>query len=268
MCKALRVSRSGFYQYLSRPPSDKVLRHRALQDQVQHTFDKFKKRYGAPRIARALKQNSIKCCVNTVAQVMRELSLKARNGKAFRYSRFSYTNLRVSDNLLSRDFSVKRPNEKWVSDITYIRRNGSWIYLATVMDLYSRAIVGWSIDSTMTEKLVIDAFKMAVDRRNIYPGLIVHSDRGVQYRSIKYHDLLYSVGAVSSMSRRSNCWDNAVMESFFSRLKVELIFSEKYQSIQQVKSSIFEYIEIFYNRVRQHSTLGYLSPMQYEQLNA
>lgn len=268
MCKALCVSRSGYYQYLSRPQSDKARRHHALQEQVQRTYEKFKKRYGAPRIARALKQDSIKCCVNTVAQVMRELSLKARNGKAFRYSRFSYANVRVSDNLLNRDFTVRAPNEKWVSDITYVRRNGSWVYLATVMDLYSRAIVGWSIDSSMTERLVIDAFKMAVDRRDIKPGLVVHSDRGVQYRSIKYHDLLSSVGAISSMSRRSNCWDNAVMESFFSRLKVELIYSQKYQSLQHVKSSIFEYIEIFYNRVRQHSTLGYLSPMQYELQNA
>lgn len=268
MCKALCVSRSGFYQYLIRPPSDKELRHRRLQEQVKSTFDKFKKRYGAPRIARALRQDSVKCCVNTVAQVMSELSLKAKNGKAFRYSRFSYTNVRVSENVLNRNFKVEGPNEKWVSDITYIRQKGTWVYLATVMDLYSRAIVGWSIDSTMTENLVIDAFKMAINRREIKPGLVVHSDRGVQYRSIKYQDLLYSFGAVSSMSRRSNCWDNAVMESFFSRLKVELIFSEKYHSIQQVKSSIFEYIEIFYNRVRQHSTLGYLSPMQYEQLNA
>lgn len=268
MCKALGVSRSGFYDYLRRPPSDKELRHRVLQEQVQSAFKRFKKRYGAPRIARALRQDNIKCCVNTVAQVMRELSLKVRNGKAFRYSRFSYANVRVSDNLLKRDFSASAPNTKWVSDITYVRRSGSWVYLATVMDLYSRAIVGWSIDSSMTENLVINALKMAISRRDIKPGLVVHSDRGVQYRSIKYHDLLDSVGAVSSMSRRSNCWDNAVMESFFSRLKVELIFSQRYQSLQHVKSSIFEYIEIFYNRVRQHSTLGYVSPMQYEQLNA
>jgi len=268
MCKALCVSRSGFYQFLVRAPSDKLIRHRALQVSVQSTFDKFKKRYGAPRITNSLRQENIKCCLNTVAQVMKELSLKARNGKAFRYSRFSYANVRVSENILNRNFKAVGPNEKWVTDITYIRRNGAWIYLATVMDLYSRAIVGWSVDSTMKESLIINALKMAVQRRDIKPGMIIHSDRGVQYRSIKYQDLISSLGAISSMSRRSNCWDNAVMESFFSRIKVELIFAEKYQSIQQVKSSIFEYIEIFYNRVRQHSTLGYLSPMQYEQLNA
>lgn len=268
MCRALRVSRSGFYRFLCRAPSEKTIRHRQLQAKVQSTFDLFKKRYGAPRITRALRLDNIKCCVNTVALVMQELSLKARNGKAFRYSRFSYGNVRVSGNVLNRQFNACSPNEKWVSDITYIRRNGAWVYLATVMDLYSRAIVGWSIDSTMTEELISDALRMAIHRREVKPGLIIHSDRGVQYRSIKYQDLIHSIGAVSSMSRRSNCWDNAVMESFFSRLKVELIFAEKYQSIQQVKSSIFEYIEIFYNRVRQHSTLGYLSPMQYERLNA
>ena len=268
MCRALRVSRSGFYQFLCRAPSDKQIRHRQLQTKVQSTFDKFKKRYGAPRITRVLRKENVKCCLNTVAKVMKELSLKARNGKAFRYSRFSYTNVRISENILNRNFEASKPNEKWVSDITYIRRNGSWVYLATVMDLYSRAVVGWSVDSTMTENLITNALKMAVQRRDIEPGLIIHSDRGVQYRSIKYQDLLHSIGAISSMSRRSNCWDNAVMESFFSRLKVELIFAEKYQSIQHVKSSIFEYIEIFYNRVRQHSTLGYTSPMEYECLNA
>ncbi|MDA8621949.1 IS3 family transposase [Psychrosphaera sp.] len=142
------------------------------------------------------------------------------------------------------------------------------MYLATVMDLYSRAIVGWHIDDNMTVSLISEALKMAIKRRDIKPGLIIHSDRGVQYRSIEYLDLIQSIGAVSSMSRRSNCWDNAVMESFFSRLKVELTFGEKYHSIPQLKSSIFEYIEIFYNRVRQHSTLGYLSPVQYEQQSA
>jgi len=196
---------------------------------------------------------------------MQELNLRARNGKAFRYSRFSYANLGVSENVLNRQFVASKPNEKWVSDITYIRVRGKWFYLATVMDLYSRAIVGWALDDTMTEVLITSALKMALGRREVKPGLIVHSDRGVQYRAIKYQGLLESIGAVSSMSRRSNCWDNAVMESFFSRLKVELVFGAKYNSIEQVKSSIFEYIEIFYNRVRQHSALGYLSPMQFEQ---
>lgn len=136
------------------------------------------------------------------------------------------------------------------------------------MDLYSQAIVGWHVDDNMTVSLISNALNMAIQRRDVKPGIIIHSDRGVQYRSVEYLDLIQSIGGISSMSRRSNCWDNAVMESFFSRLKVELTFGEKYSSIPQLKSSIFEYIEIFYNRVRQHSTLGYLSPVQYEELNA
>lgn len=262
------VSRSGFYRFVSRVPSQKARRHRELQRKVEEVFVHFKKRYGAPRLSRALRQSNVKCCQNTVANIMQELNLKARNGKAFRYSRFSQANYHVSGNVLNRQFSAIAPNQKWVSDITYLRLNGKWIYLATVMDLYSRAIVGWHIDDNMTVSLISEALKMAIKRRDIKPGLIIHSDRGVQYRSIEYLDLIQSIGAVSSMSRRSNCWDNAVMESFFSRLKVELTFGEKYHSIPQLKSSIFEYIEIFYNRVRQHSTLGYLSPVQYEQQSA
>lgn len=258
------VSRSGYYRHVHRKPSDKQRRHQVLREQVSTLFSHFKQRYGAPRLARSLKAANVECCVNTVARVMHELQLRARNGKAFRYSRFSYANIRVSDNVLNRHFAAQRPNQKWVTDITYIRVRGKWNYLASVMDLYSRAIVGWAIDDGMSEALVIRALQMAIETRSPEPGLIIHSDRGVQYRSVKYQDLIHSVGAISSMSRRSNCWDNAVMESFFSRLKVELVYGEKYHSIQELKSSIFEYIEIFYNRVRQHSTLGYLSPMEYE----
>lgn len=264
MCRALNVSRSGFYRFMARKPSMQQHRRKVLREQVKSLFGEFHKRYGAPRLTRALNQQQIPCCTNTVANIMQELQLRARNGKAFRYSRFSYANVRVSDNVLNRQFCASRPNEKWTSDITYIRIKGQWHYLATVMDLYSRAIVGWAFDNHMTDALVERALLMAVSRRKVKPGLIVHSDRGVQYRSVSYQDLLMKIGAIPSMSRRSNCWDNAAMESFFSRLKVELIYGEKFNSIQEIKSSIFEYIEIFYNRVRQHSALGYLSPMEYE----
>ena len=231
-------------------------------------FEKFQKRYGAPRLTRALKAENVPCCVNTIAKIMQQLQLRARNGRAFRYSRYSHSNVRVSQNVLRRQFVATKPNTKWVTDITYIRFKGQWHYLATVMDLYSRAIVGWAFDGHMTEELIIRALNMAISRRDIVPGLIIHSDRGVQYRSVRYQDLIMSIGAVSSMSRRSNCWDNAVMESFFSRMKVELIYGEKFNSLQEIKSCIFEYIEIFYNRVRQHSTLGYVSPYEYEAIYA
>jgi len=264
MCKALCVSRSGYYRFLNRAPSSKEERRRYLESHIVEYFERFKARYGAPRLAIALKQNAIKCSLNTVAKVLSERGLRAKNGRNFRYSRFSYATLNVAENVLNRQFSAASPNEKWVTDITYIRCKGQWLYLATVMDLFSRAIVGWSLDTQMTESLIMNALKMAIERREVSAGLIIHSDRGVQYRALKYQGLISQIGAKASMSRRSNCWDNAVMESFYSRLKVELVFYEKYQSLEEVKASIFEYIEIFYNRVRLHSALGYLSPMEYE----
>ena len=264
MCRALRVSRSGYYKYLTRGMPAYQQRRKQVREHVMALFEKYQKRYGAPRLTRALKAENIPCCVNTVAKIMQQLQLRARNGRAFRYSQYSHSNVRVSENVLRRQFVATKPNTKWVTDITYIRFKGQWHYLATVMDLYSRAIVGWAFDGHMTEELIIRALNMAISRREIAPGLIIHSDRGVQYRSVRYQDLIMSIGAVSSMSRRSNCWDNAAMESFFSRMKVELIYGEKFNSLQEIKSCIFEYIEIFYNRVRQHSTLGYVSPYEYE----
>ena len=157
---------------------------------------------------------------------------------------------------------------KWTSDITYIWVRDRWLYLATVMDLFSRKIVGWALDTTMTEALISTALKMALALRKTEPGLIIHSDRGVQYRAHKYQDLIRSHGGQISMSRKGNCWDNAPMESFFSRLKVELIYAEQYQSIEEAKSGIFEYIEIFYNRIRRHSAIGYTSPAEFERLCA
>ena len=151
-----------------------------------------------------------------------------------------------------------------MSDITFIRVDGEWVHLAVIMDLYSRQIIGWAVDETMTTELVMDAFNMAVARRQVVPGLILHSDRGVQYRAGEYQQALVDNGIVSSMSRKGNCWDNATMESFFSRLKVELIYAEQFKSAQEVYQGVFEYIEIFYNRVRRHSSIGYKSPVDYE----
>ncbi|MDO6542955.1 IS3 family transposase, partial [Photobacterium sanguinicancri] len=172
----------------------------------------------------------------------------------------------VADNLLRRDFQSDTANRKWVTDITYIWVKKQWLYLATVLDLHSRRIVGWSLDTTMTEVLITNALKMAFKSRRPPKGLIVHSDRGVQYRAYKYQDFMRKHGGVPSMSRQGNCWDNAVMESFFSRLKVELIYAEDYQSLDEARVGIFEYIEVFYNRKRRHSALGYVSPVEYEQM--
>ncbi|MEQ3454184.1 IS3 family transposase [Pseudoalteromonas sp. Cnat2-41] len=265
MCRALKVSRSGFYRYLRRKPSDKAQKHTELAHHVKEAYEVFKARYGAPRLTYELNASGVRCSLNTVAKIMQELALKARNGKAFRYSRSCYSNSNVEGNVLVQQFITERANRKGVSDITYIRVRGQWLYLAAVMDLLSRAIVGWALDTSMTVKLISDAFNMALARREVKPGLMLHSDRGVQYRAVAYQDLVRSSGAIISMSRKSNCWDNAVMESFFSRLKVELVYAEKFHSIQHVKSCMFEYIEIFYNRKRRHSALGYLSPLEYEQ---
>lgn len=264
MCRALTVSRSGFYKWHKRKPCARQLRREQIEDKVVELFAEYKARYGAPRLAHELKDAGLPCSKNFVAHIMRHRGIRARNGKGFHYRPASPTMINVEENRLRRRFHAEAPNQKWVTDITYIWVKGSWAYLATVMDLYSRIIVGWKLDTSMTEKLVLDTLTMAFSRREVTPGLIIHSDRGVQFRSVKYLDLIRSSGCLPSMSRQGNCWDNAVMESFYSRLKVELIYAEQYGSMEEVRSGIFEYIEIFYNRKRRHSALGNISPAEFE----
>lgn len=211
-----------------------------------------------------LKEAGLWCSKNHVAQLMQEAGIKARNGKQFKYSPSAEAMSNVADNLLNRNFKADRPNQKWVSDITFIRVDGEWVHLAVIMDLYSRQIIGWAVDETMTTELVMDAFNMAVARRQVRPGMILHSDRGVQYRAGEYQQALLDHEIAPSMSRKGNCWDNAAMESFFSRLKVELIYAEPFKTAQEVYRGVFEYIEVFYNRVRRHSSIGYMSPVDYE----
>lgn len=264
MCRALMVSRSGFYKWHKRKPCARQLRREQIEGKVVELFAEYKARYGAPRLTHELKDAGLPCSKNFVANIMRYRGIRARNGKGFHYRPASPTMINVEENRLRRRFHAEAPNEKWVTDITYIWVKGSWAYLATVMDLYSRTIVGWKLDTTMTEKLVLDTLTMALSRREVKPGLIIHSDRGVQFRSVKYLDLLRSSGCLPSMSRQGNCWDNAVMESFYSRLKVELIYAEQYTSMDEVRSGLFEYIEIFYNRKRRHSAIGNISPAEFE----
>lgn len=265
MARAMGVSRSGFNKWLSRPDSDNTRRKAEYTQRVKNTYEDFEARYGAPRITQELNALGYPCSENYIAGIMRGQGLRARNGKGFRYSRHSLTMNNVSDNLLWRDFRATAPNEKWTSDITYIWVEKKWLYLATVMDLYSRRIVGWSLGDTMTEALIEDALTMAMERREVRPGVIVHSDRGVQYRSQRYIDCLSRHGCRISMSRKGNCWDNAPMESFYSRLKVELIYAKNYQSIEEARSGIFSYIEVFYNRKRRHSANGGLNPVAFEE---
>ncbi len=264
MCRLLEVSRSGYYRWKKRPESKRSKRRRQLSTNVEDTFYNYKKIYGAPRIAEELNALGIRCSKNHIALLMQESGLRARNGKRFKYRPAIESRTNVADNILDRDFSAGRPNQKWVTDITYIWVNGKWLYLAAIMDLYSRAIVGWSLDTLMEEPLISNAFEMAVSRRKIRKGLIIHSDRGVQYRSHSYQEKLLHKGCQISMSRKGNCWDNAAMESFFSRLKVEMIYAQKFETVKEVRSAVFEYIEIFYNRLRRHSANGYISPYEFE----
>lgn len=265
MCRVLDVSRSGYYSWLGRDMCAQALRRLGMEEKVRETYEEFEAIYGARRITQELNDLGIACSTNYVADIMANQGIKARNGKGFVYRRHSLTMLNVSENILWRDFKAASPNHKWTTDITYIWVKDKWLYLATVMDLFSRKIIGWSLDLSMTENLITDAMKMAMSQRKIAPGLIVHSDRGTQYRAQGYIDYLSSNGCKISMSRKGNCWDNAPMESFFGRLKVELIYAKNYRSIEEAKSGIFAYIEIFYNRKRRHSANDNMSPVAFEE---
>ena len=265
MCTWLQVSRSGYYKWRKRDISPRERQQMMVRYAVIDVFNQFNKRYGAPRVTEELKDAGIPCCLNTIAQIMQTEGLKARNGKHFKYAPTPYATSNVAENLLARNFTATKPNEKWVSDITYIDIDGEWMHLAVILDLFSRQIIGWAVDETMTTELILDALNMAVARRKVTPGLVLHSDRGVQYRAGEYQQALIDSKITPSMSRKGNCWDNAVMESFFARLKVELVYAENYKTVTEAYRSLFEYIEVFYNRVRRHSSLGYKSPAQFEE---
>jgi len=268
MCRVLSVSRAGFYAWLARPVSSREERRLAVGTAVEETYTAFKRRYGAPRLTVELNARGIGCSRNHVAALLQERGLKARNGKGFRYSPRTEAMTNVHDNLLARNFEAPAPNRKWVSDITYIKVGRTWLYLAAVLDLYSRRIIGWALDRHMREGLIREALDMAVSHRAGRRGTVIHSDRGVQYRGNEHQEALREHGLRCSMSRKGNCWDNAVMESFFSRLKVELIYAEDYKdykSVEEARAGIFEYIEMFYNRTRRHSANGYVGPQGHEQ---
>lgn len=222
--------------------------------------------YGSPKIHGELRRRGTRCGRKRVARLMRKDGLKAKTIRKFKATTNSNHNLPVAENLLDRDFQPSEPNKAWAADITYIWTNEGWLYLAVVIDLYSRAVVGWSMSERMTRSLVMDAFTLAVKRRNPARGLVHHSDRGSQYASGDFQKLLEKYGAICSMSRKGNCWDNAPAESFFAVLKRGLIFHNQYQTRAQARQSIFEYIERFYNRKRIHSSLGYRTPFEVDQL--
>ena len=264
LCEALGVSAAGYYSWQVRAPSPRQQRRDAMLVEIRSAHAEAKARYGSPRIHAELEARGHDCCVNTVARIMREAGIAAKTKRKFRQTTDSNHHHPVAENLLDRQFDPTEKNESWVTDITYISTREGWMYLAVVEDLYSRMVVGWSMDATMTSRLVVDALEMAVVRRLPGSDLVAHSDRGSQYASEHYRGLLGAQGIACSMSRRGNCWDNAPMESFFASLKKELVHGEDYLTREQARASIFEYIETWYNRVRRHSKLGYLSPVDFE----
>lgn len=263
LCKALRVSASGYYAARNRPPSARTQRQSALVLKIREAHVASRQSYGAPRVHAELVAQGVACCRNTVAKLMRREQIVPRAIRKFRVTTNSGNTKAVSPNLLRRRFKVKRPNACWLSDITYIPTREGWLYLAAVMDLYSRAIVGWGMSPSLDGKLATDALQMAIARRGVPE--IVHSDRGSTYATWLYRDLIRKPLIRQSMSRKANCWDNAPMESFFHSLKTDLVMHCDYQTRDEARASLFEYMEVFYNRQRRHSTLNNVAPLAFEE---
>jgi putative transposase len=264
MCLVLNVSASGFHEWLGRGKSRREIEDARLVEGIVKVFGESKETYGVRRVRRQLMADGEVCSRRRVRRLMRKYGIRPRTRRKFRVTTDSKHCMPVADNLLSRRFISAGPNQAWVSDVTYIWTLEGWLYLATVIDLHSRIVVGWSMSERIDRILVLDALWMAINRRNPGAGLIHHSDRGSQYASDDYQKLLTGHGMRCSMSRKGDCWDNAVAESFFGSLKTELVHHRVYRTREEARRDIFEYIEVFYNRVRLHSTLGYLSPVQFE----
>lgn len=259
LCGALEVSRSGYYKYLNRKQTPTKEKRTKLLQRIIEIFEESRQTYGCPRIYDQLRAEGYKCGKNTVERLMRENQIQPRTKHKFKATTDSKHNLPIAPNVLDRQFTVEEPDEVWVSDITYIPTAQGWLYLCVFIDLYSRMVVGWSMSANMKADLVVDAFRMGLGRRGGAP-IIAHSDRGSQYASDLFRSELAKHDCIQSMSRRGNCWDNAVAESFFATLKKELIFHENYSSRIHASTAVFDHIEIFYNKQRRHSTLGFLTP--------
>jgi len=265
LCRTLGVSRQGYYVYAKRPPSRRLARDVELQQQVRATFLSSHKRYGTPRVLEQLRREGCQTSKRRVERAMRALGLNARKPRRWRVNTTqSDRSHPIVANVLNRDFTASRPDERWVTDITYIWTDEGWSYLAVILDLYSRSVVGWALAATLTTELPMTALKMAIGRRRPEAGLLHHSDRGCQYTSFEYRSALARHGVAVSMSRTGNCWDNAVAESFFATFKNELVHGRSWSSRLELRAAAFEYIETFYNRRRLHSSLGYKTPSEIE----
>ena len=264
LCRMVGIARSAYYAWKKRPPSSRAKANQRLLEHIRRIHKLSRKTYGSPRVYYALKKNGIVCSQKRVARLMRHDNLKGqRRYRKVRTTDSSYA-LPVVENVLNREFSAEKPDQKWVADITYIPTDEGWLYLAGVLDLYSRKIVGWAMSNLIDTDLVEKALRMAYYQRQPSKGLLHHSDRGSQYASYQIRELLTANHTQISMCRKANCWDNAVMESFWGTLKNEWVHHRHYKTRMEAKTDIFGYIEGFYNTVRLHSTLGYLSPVEFE----
>jgi transposase InsO family protein len=264
-CGVLAVSPAGYYAWRDRPDSARARRRGELAAKVRAVHEANRRVYGSPRVHAALAASGERVCANTVAKVMRQQQIRARTSRKYAPRTTDGRHERpVAANVLGRQFDAGLPNRKWAADITYVPTGEGWLYPAGVIDLCSRKVVGWSMAGHMRTDLVADALNMALARRGPAPGLLHHSDRGVQYASDDYRHLLQTHGVACSMSGKGDCWDNAVMESFWGTLKRELVNHQRYATREQARASIFEYVEVFYNRHRLHSSLGYVSPERFE----
>lgn len=267
MCQVLAVTKSGYYHWVYRGPSKREQENRQILAEIKQIYkDKKKEVYGAPRIYGDLKEKGISCGVNRVATIMKNNGIKAKTKKKFKVTTDSNHKQPVAPNLLEQKFVADAPNKVWLTDITYVWTKEGWLYLATILDVFSRKIVGWSMNNRLTRDLVINALNQAYWRRKPEAGLILHSDRGCQYASTDFRRLLEQYKIRQSMSGKGNCYDNAMMESFFHTLKIEHVYWETFLTRDQARQSIFEYIEVFYNRERRHSGIQYFSPSDYEMI--
>lgn len=268
MCNVLRVSTSGFYYWLKHPVGARELKEQQMVGQIKRIHEQSKCRYGSPRISFELKGQGIRASRPRVARLMRKYHIRSIVRKKYRVQTTDPNHaFTVAENHLNRDFIAEKLGEKWVSDLTYIKTGEGWLYLTAILDLADRKVVGWALSETMdAESTTVAAFQMAVRNRPVTESLLFHSDRGVQYACSAFREQLNGLPVTQSMSRKGNCWDNAVAESFFKTLKTELVYHCKFTTRQEARLAVFSYIEGFYNRERRHSTLGYLTPCQFENL--
>ncbi len=264
MCRCLQVSPAGFYAWHERPESLRTKANKRLLTLVTVTHTQSRQTYGSPRIHAALRAEGVEAGRHRIARLMRSHGIQAKTRRKFKATTQSDHNLPVAENILNREFVVNTPNKAWVGDISYVWTQEGWLYLAVLLDLFSRKVVGWALSDRIDRKLVLQALDQAIAAREPSPGLLVHSDRGSQYASHDYQKRLRDNDLICSMSRKAECWDNSVAESFFGTIKQELIYHRTYTTREEATKEIFEYIEVFYNRQRRHSTLGYMSPMTFE----